>query len=113
MEKRTFLVNKFMESMISSNLHSYTIDGEKDSSLEELREAENLYCSINNGALLGTLRKYGIVGERTDVVKAEDGEVIFSVEVENLGGKLYEFSDYDELPRTCNIKVQKHIVYKK
>jgi hypothetical protein len=37
MEKRTFLVNKFMESMISSNLRSYTIDGEKDSSLEELR----------------------------------------------------------------------------
>ena len=111
-QKRTFLVNKYMQTMVSNSLRKYTVKCNKDSSIEELREAKNLYCSIKNGALLETLRKQGIVGKWTNEVKAKDGETIFSISVENLDGRLYEFSDYSELPETCNISVEKHIVFK-
>ena len=60
-EKRFFIVAKFMESMISSQLDRYTIES-SDSSIEELRGAGNLYNSIKNNALRGTLKKMGITG---------------------------------------------------
>lgn len=108
MEKRAFIVAKYMESMISSQLDRYTIDS-KDSSLEEIRGSRNLYNSIKNKALLGTLRKLGISGERKDEFKATRGDVIFSIFVEGLDKKaLRDFSDYPELPKAVNLIVRKH-----
>ena len=110
-EKRFFIVAKFMESMISSQLDRYTIES-SDSSIEELRGAGNLYNSIKNNALRGTLKKMGITGERKDEFKATRGDTIFSIFVEGLDKKaLRDFSDYPELPKACNLIVKKHEVF--
>jgi len=107
-EKRFFIVAKFMESMISSQLDRYTIES-SDSSIEELRGSSNLFNSIKNKALLGTLRKLGIKGEKKDEFKATRGDIIYSIFVEGLDKKaLRDFSDYPELPKACNLIVRKH-----
>lgn len=105
MEKgRSFLVIKNMESMISMN--DYETRTERVS-VEELKEIPNLYCSINNGALLGSLRKLGIKWERTDVVSAVKGDTIYSVKVEGISQKLYKYSDLPELPGYCSLVISR------
>lgn len=101
---RCFLVTKNMESMISPD--NYGTSTEKVS-IEELKKIPNLYCAINNGALLGSLRKLGIKWERTDVVSAVKGDTIYSVKVEGISQKLYTYSNLPELPGYCSLVISR------
>lgn len=108
--KRVFIVAKYTESMISSQLDEYTIRTTKRISIEEVKSFNKiLYNSVKNCALRGTLRKLGIIGEKKEEFKAIQGDIIFSILVEGIDKKaLREYSNYPELPRGYTLSISKH-----
>ena len=106
--QRNFMAANISESMFSAiRAGGFKIEP-TGSNLKELKDVKNLYSSINNCALSGTLRHLGIIGERVDKFQVTGGDCIFTVRAEGLGKPIREYAEDNILPKTCTLVITKY-----
>lgn len=106
--KRKFLSNCLTDSMVNS-LKDRALVIPLSVEMKELSEdCNNLYSSIKNKGLLGSLReRYGIVPkENVETITLDKGDVIYVV---NPPEKyIYMYADSDSLPEYMTISATKY-----
>ena len=116
MEKRIYFTTTCVPTkMTLPQLTGFSSNTDKNIKLsdfiEELSTCNNVFSSIKNGALNNTLSKKGISWEQIDKIQANIGDVIFEIQVNGLENYLVKYSDKPELPKYCNLVINRFSIY--
>lgn len=105
--KRKFLSNCLTDSMLSSLKDRGLIVPQSIDMSEISKESGDLYCSIKNKGLLGTLEKrYDIVPkENVGTILLEKGDTIYVVSPSE---SIFMYTDSDSLPEYITINATKY-----
>jgi len=107
--KRNFLAPNITESMLGAIRTGGGIQ-KFESSVEELRQCELLYSSINNQALMGTLEKLGVNPKKIEKFSLDSDDSLFVVRVEGLEKPIRDYSSLPALPEPCTLVITRYKV---
>ena len=110
---RNFLSQNIHDSMFDVvRAHGCQVSIDAVENVRELRGLKNLFSSINNKALIGTLRKHGVTGERVNEFQLTPGDCVYVIEVKGLNKPVREYAQFNMLPPTNVLVITKYYVHK-
>jgi len=105
--RRNFLSANLTENMLAVIKNGGYVILPEASSIQELKGIENLFVSIKNPALLGTLKKLGVnPKEEIQRFQVNTGDTLYVVSAHGI--LLRDYKEDAELPETCTLSVTKY-----
>lgn len=110
---RNFMSSNLTEDMLKVvNVGGYMIDMVRRLEVKELSEVPDIISAIKNQALLGTLRKKGVIPAQ-EVVRftLENNDRLFVVNAVDF--TIRDWKDEQELPDTTTLEIHEYKIIKK
>ena len=112
MKNRNFISANLTEDMLRVVTDGRYLIAPSKASIEDLTKLENLYSSIKNKALIGTLKKFGVnLDNFLNKFQVASGDTLSVVNAVGIQLRLYK--DEDMLPESTTFEVTKYIISEK